>query len=364
MAGQELKDQERDAVLVGRKLTTVAVPAAIGLLCYALWQREQFFTVVGMGILVSLASLVAGGLVGFLFGIPKSAEDKESKDPQSKDGGATTSKESSSLPILRRNTNIEEISDWLTKIIVGLGIYELKNVPELFRRLSAFLSPAFGGGQGSGPLAVILVVTFSCSGFILGYLLTVLFITKAIERVSSTRRRADENLQDDAKAAELIHAAIGPAVEGEVSDALRQQVVGLAARYERERAGRPPGPERTAVMEDVTREMRKLALAAYAMLDALTKSESPGQRLAGCAFLQIRPNGKYIEWLSERIASEVPFIKYQAALALRNAVRVLQQTDRDRLRKAVQDAEKALGAANRTKSDEYAVVKDAERELA
>jgi hypothetical protein len=117
-------------------------------------------------------------------------------------------------------------------------------------------------------------------------------------------------------------------------------------------------------MEDVTREMRKLALAAYAMLDALTKSESPGQRLAGCAFLQIRPNGKYIEWLSERIASEVPFIKYQAALALRNAVRVLQQTDRDRLRKAVQDAEKALGAANRTKSDEYAVVKDAERELA
>jgi hypothetical protein len=113
-------------------------------------------------------------------------------------------------------------------------------------------------------------------------------------------------------------------------------------------------------MEEVTRELRKLALAAYPMLDALMKSEFPGQRLAACAFLQIKPNSTHIEWLGERVASEVPFIKYQGALALRNAVRVLPQADRDRLRKAVQDAENALAATNRTDSDDN-VLKDAER---
>lgn len=367
MPQQVLGNQERDAILVGSKLSYVAVPAFVGLFAYAFWHRDKFLPIMGMGVLVSLASLVAGLLVGFLFGIPKSPESARTqvKSGQSQDQAAEGRQGHSAQAGLRRNTNIEEISDWLTKIIVGLGIYELKKVPEFFRRLAAFLGPGFGDGPGSGALAVMLIVAFASSGFMLGYLLTVLFITRAIARVDLTGTRDEEKLLEDVNAAKLVQAVTTGTGEGGASEALKQQVLSLCDRYERKRDEMLPGPERTNVMEAVTREMRKLALAAYSMLPELSKSPSPGQRLAAAAFLQVRPSADpaYIDWLSAEIASEKPFIKYQAALALRSAVRALPAAEHEKLRKAIADGKKALRTANRANSDEYAVLERAEQEL-
>jgi hypothetical protein len=351
---------ERDPIIVGSKLVYVAVPASIGLLSYAYWNHENFFAILGAGLLVSIASLVVGALTGFLFGIPKSGAPVKQVNEGRGDGNTKLSVGPTAG--LRRNTNIEEISDWLTKIIVGLGIYELKNVPSLFARLSAFLSPAFGGKYGSGAIAVTLALAFAASGFLLGYLLTVLFITQAIVRADPSLR-ADENLAQDAKSAKLVLTVAGDIVGGKVPPNIRDQVISLARRYERERASRPPGPERTAAMEEVTREMRQLALVAYPMIDELSDSNLPGERLAAIAFLQIKPDAGYLDWLAERISYEKPFARFQAALALRNATRSLSQEHRAALQAAIDKAKRALELEKATDTDEYAKIVEADKEI-
>lgn len=38
------------------------------------------------------------------------------------------------------NTSVEQISDWLTKAIVGIGLFQLKSVPSNLERLTTNIS--------------------------------------------------------------------------------------------------------------------------------------------------------------------------------------------------------------------------------
>lgn len=63
--------------------------------------------------LIASASFLAGGLVGFLFGIPRAVQGSTAPS------GATQ---------YQANTNLEQVSDWLTKIIVGVGLVQIGRV--------------------------------------------------------------------------------------------------------------------------------------------------------------------------------------------------------------------------------------------
>jgi hypothetical protein len=116
-------------------------------------------------------------------------------------------------------------------------------------------------------------------------------------------------------------------------------------------------------MEEVTSEIRQLALIAYPMIDELTASASAGERLAAIAFLQIRPAAKWLDWLADRFATETPFVRFQAALALRNAARGVAEGDKIALRTAITKSKKLLEGLKATDSDEYIKLKEAESEL-
>jgi hypothetical protein len=359
MGYPQITEQNRDASIVAKKLLYVVVPGVLGLLLYAAVNWPKSPTIVGMGLLVATASLMVGGVVGFLFGVPKSVDTQPRKPPQgqTKDGAQPTDSPSQSVSGVRRNTNIEEISDWLTKIIVGLGIYELKKVPELVSRLARFLTPGFADVPGAGALSVILVISFGSAGFLLGFILTVLFLTRAIEKAI---RPADPevSLKEDARIAQLVGAVAQP-TEGAQPSSVRTQILALANKYVNERAARLPGRERTAVLEAITRQMRSLAVVGSSMLDELSKSDSPGQRLAATAFLQIQPNAAYLDWLTTRIPLEKPFIQYQMALALLKAVRDLSVDERAALRPKVISLQKAVKPG----SDELDVLQQVLQEL-
>jgi hypothetical protein len=360
MGYPQFTEQNRDASIVAKKLGYIAIPGILGLLLFAGINWQKSLTVLGMGILVATASLMVGGVVGFLFGVPKSA-DPQRKPPQEKPqsregvqpGDAATYITDSGI---RRNTNIEEISDWLTKIIVGLGIYELKKVPELVSRLAKFLTPGFADVPGAGALSVILVVSFGCAGFLLGFILTVLFLTRAIRKVSAPDPQ--ESLKDDVRIAHLVGAIAQP-TEGAGPSNVRTQVLALCNKYVTERASRPPGPERTAVMEAITRQMRSLAVAGSSMLEELSQSDSAGERLAATAFLQVQPDAKYLDWLISRLPLEAPFIQYQMALALLAAVRGLSGLDKAELRQKVLALQKVV----KSDSDEFSVLEQVLQEL-
>ncbi len=127
------------------------------------------------------ASLAVGGFVGLLFGIPRVVQES----PVAGNAGTYSQ---------LVNTNLEQVSDWLTKIIVGFGLIELRKVPGAFQSLAEYmandstLSPSFAGS---------IVVYFGVAGFFSCYLLTRLYLAGAFRRADQRFERGVEQLQDD-----------------------------------------------------------------------------------------------------------------------------------------------------------------------
>ncbi|NHM08030.1 hypothetical protein G4D82_12430 [Flavobacterium sp. CYK-4] len=75
---------------------------------------------IGNAMLIAGAFYGAGGLTGFLFGIPKIIQSNH-LDAKAEDIRETD---------VIHNDNLVQISDWLTKIIVGVGLTQLNTIPK------------------------------------------------------------------------------------------------------------------------------------------------------------------------------------------------------------------------------------------
>jgi hypothetical protein len=128
------------------------------------------------GVLLSLAFAAVGGLVGFLFGIPR--PENQPTQHQSKNGAAN---DASQTPPKQEQqdskTNLEQVSDWLTKVILGAGLTQLNKVPGSLDRMSIYFKSDLGG---STFLPMVIVIHFLVYGFFAGYLITQLFLQRAL----------------------------------------------------------------------------------------------------------------------------------------------------------------------------------------
>lgn len=109
--------------------------------------------ILGIAALIAGSALFVGALVGFLFGIPRTLQ------------GEATDKTKRTYQV---NTNLEQISDWLTKIIVGLGLVNLRAVPGLLMEMNIYFAPSLGGGRSGEIVAGSTVVYFGVLGFFWG----------------------------------------------------------------------------------------------------------------------------------------------------------------------------------------------------
>lgn len=303
----------------------------LALLAYFGLTREA-----GVACLWALSSLSAGGAVGFLFGIPKISIRKDSVPDASTTGAAATGTGAPArAPNLRPNTNLEEVSDWLTKIIVGLGLVNLGHMGEEVARISA--NAASGWPNVSGPqgvsIATALITGFATTGFLASYVYTRLFLQGAFDRGDQGLGEAIE--RQSAKLAPANTASGSPAVltapelRGAeyikqattvddlplVTEKMRQ----LAREYEQIRQFNEPGNARTQKMANLVQKMRLLALAAMPAVNAFINSESAGERLAAVAMLQTRYDPQFTVWLADRLVEERPFVGFNAASALLSA---------------------------------------------
>jgi hypothetical protein len=162
--------------------------------------------------------------MGFLFGIPRTSARQQKGPEPSKDkvrGEQTT---------YQANTNLEEISDWLTKILVGVGLTQLREIPAGIETLAGRLGPVLGNSAGSGAFAVTVLLFFAVCGFLEGYLWTRLFLAgefrladlmtlgQRVEEVHNEAQEAVRKLQQqrerDAHAMALALAQLNPAAGG------------------------------------------------------------------------------------------------------------------------------------------------------
>ena len=136
--------------------------------------------------LIGLAAASAGALLGFLFGVPRPISDlgastavAPTATSTSTDANATQASPQSTRttgtlpgPGWQASTNLTQVSDWLTKIIVGVGLVEATTI---YQRLSA-LSVSIGGMLFDGMLGTRLVIpSLMVAGAIIGFLYAYLF---------------------------------------------------------------------------------------------------------------------------------------------------------------------------------------------
>lgn len=128
----------------------------VGLIALYANQPAHGWGVFAGGSLAALAAFAAGGLVGVLFGVPHSAEK------------STTSTGSGSAWGLLPNTSLDQISDWLTKILVGVGLTQLYGIPSKLQALASYLAPVFGGTStdAAAGFGLTVVISSSVLGFI------------------------------------------------------------------------------------------------------------------------------------------------------------------------------------------------------
>lgn len=104
----------------------------------------------GGSLVVSTAVFSVGWLIGFLFGHPKSANSD------------LASKEERFLP----NTNLEQISDSVTKMLLGVGLVGASTIYQFVLSASASLVP---DTKVPAPFWSAAIVLFSVAGFLHGY---------------------------------------------------------------------------------------------------------------------------------------------------------------------------------------------------
>ncbi|MFI2187896.1 hypothetical protein [Streptomyces sioyaensis] len=127
-------------------------------------------SVFATGTLVAVAAATVGGLLGFIFAIPRSGFGAVREESAEAAGNGGTTKRWW-VP----NSNLEQISDWLTKILVGVGLVQIGNSGVPARHLIEAVASGFGRGDSMGGARVFaasLIVAFTVWGFIVGYIYT------------------------------------------------------------------------------------------------------------------------------------------------------------------------------------------------
>lgn len=179
------RDQNKDAWLITQ---VFAGTVTIGLVIVAV---HQFIVLSDLlaPVLWSLAFLVSGGSIGFLFGIPKilteativqGGTDLVEQQPGRQSG-------------YRPSTHLDKVADWLTTLIVGLTLIQWDRVIASFNSTTAFIARGLSKTtdscvttddcvQSFRPFVASIMVYFAVVGFLGCYLLTRTYLSKVFER--------------------------------------------------------------------------------------------------------------------------------------------------------------------------------------
>jgi hypothetical protein len=127
---------------------------------------SSFLSVLAVALAAAAAALITGVFLGFLFGLPRTVEQK------------------SSTALLTTSGSLDQITDWLTKILVGLGLVQLGRISHGISRLASALAPGLGNTPGAKPFGTALLIYSAVDGFILGYLWARIRLNRPLNRAA------------------------------------------------------------------------------------------------------------------------------------------------------------------------------------
>lgn len=235
-----------------RVMYALTGPAVLAIVVYA--AAEASWTIFAVAAIVAVCAFAVGALLGFLFGIPTylarsheaSSTDKASYQP---------------------NTNLTQVSDWLTKIIIGVGLVQFGQLTRSIGKLGDSLAPSLGGGDTGKSFGIAVVVGFFVIGFLVGYLYTRLRLQWAFAQADRgafedmVDAKLEQQKQADVDALALAWQQLDPAVEeppreklegalAKASPATKAQVLNRAQGSEQPSA-RPPRKRARVVLKAI-----------------------------------------------------------------------------------------------------------------
>ena len=266
---------------------------------------------IGLLLAVLGAGAASGGVLGFLFGIPRLL-GRPALIPGAKEGHAVRPLEGSGLKIdtaptpagrlFHSNTNLEDISDFLTKIIVGLSLVEAQNIYSQFHALAReFQASGLNGASGGDVMFAALAVASFAGGFLFFYLETRTRITLLL--VDAEIMQEPESRQVDAE------AVLGrPLVPDDASGAAwgRTDVAGELGTEEKEFLELPfeklRTPEEFAAWGTVQARGGNIQAALRALMEAVARRPEARDYLERLSTIQLKNRNPEAAIASLRVA--------------------------------------------------------------
>jgi hypothetical protein len=165
-----------------RSLSLIIVLGGLAFIVAHASDKLGFIAVASVGSMVAGASMLIGGLLGFLFGIPRTLQQDGPMSP-----GMRGMQEMGEPGVAYSvNTNLEQISDWLTKILVGVGLTQIEKIPAELENIAMHIGRAMGDEGRSHAFALSVMLYFLVCGFLLGYLWTRLYLAGEFRKADRT----------------------------------------------------------------------------------------------------------------------------------------------------------------------------------
>lgn len=127
-----------------------------------------------VAVMTVAAALSVGGILGFLFALPRTVQQEQ--------GSA----------LLATNSNLDQVSDWLTKILIGLGLIELGTIADEVDNLGESVASALGNGTGAETFALSILIYSAIDGFLLGYLWTRIVVSRGLKEAAENLAKVTE----------------------------------------------------------------------------------------------------------------------------------------------------------------------------
>jgi hypothetical protein len=186
---------------------------AVLIILYVLSTAGPHLRYISVGLLTACAAFLIGALAGLVLAIPRivssgayryQASIRGANQPlnQEQDGPSPSNAEPDpaevtgeqgqherGAPKFLPSTNLAEISDWLTKLLLGAGLVSLTKLGQPLSELIDNVARGLGGATASGGVtesAVVvagaILITYVGLGFLGGYLTTAFWYAKAFQR--------------------------------------------------------------------------------------------------------------------------------------------------------------------------------------
>jgi hypothetical protein len=176
---------------------------------YAVGVQQNGLKVFAATFMLAGASLLGSVVLGFLFGIPRTVqgETEQMGQPGRKDARQT----------FRANNSLEQVSDWLTKVLIGVGLAQLALLPSGLQTVGAYWADLFGGDTSAGVFSLVVAGYFAFCGFLLGYIWarvdfyqTLVTSETEFQEIKDAVEQEERQRRADADAEKLVYQTLNP----------------------------------------------------------------------------------------------------------------------------------------------------------